>query len=977
MLSAGTWNHQSTSSFGNNLFFSAGSNTITFGGNGLRTGSGTVTYVSGNMAGTKSLLAASTKFQTSGMTWDSMTTAGSNTITLNSNLYIIGQTAINTNLVVINTGGTPTALYTGGISRATSGSITGTAPIIFSGTGTWSDAFSSSVFSNDLFINTPGTLTLNGTVAHQGNITYLAGTVNTSGSTLSLPTTSMLDTSGMTWNNVTLAGTTTYTLNSNLNVGGNLTFLSGLIATINGNNLYVSGNINQPANNTSIGTTNIIMNGNGTWSGGTGSSIKNNLNINTTGTTSINNLVGYNTGTLSYSGGTVITTGSTLTIGASSTLNTNGISWNNITFPSINSTITLLSDLTSVGLITFPNIAISTAINGNKLNISGSLTQNNGNFISGSTVFLYNGTGTFNGLASGSYIDNPTNINTPGTLSIFGNFNIGGNLTYNSGSVSAGTSTLFLRNTINVNTNGINWYNLNIGATNNINLLSDLIISNHATLGTAVNVSLNGSNMYVGGNLIPFNGINVTGSTNIILNGTGVWSANTIGLIKNNLTINTTGTTTILGTVNYNTGTLAYSAGTVITTGSTLNMIGSTNLNTNGINWNNISVGGVNSTYNLLSDLRINNFTGANTIIFSGSNLYVGGNFTHTSSIVGSTNFILNGTGTFAPNQINTNVTINTTGTTTIVAGTTSYSTGTLAYSAGTVITTGSTLSIFNGATLNTNGVIWNNITFGGVSQTYSLLSDLYSSGITTFAGSGVPLLNGNKLYSVGNGSITSTAAAAYIAGTTNLILSGNSSLVGNAGGWNTTIVFAGNNNITNTIWLGGGTFINSGATVNAGTSILNRLVNLAPLNFDTSGITFNNLILSQAIGINSLLSAKSLSLGTTTFTGTSGFNVLSLSATTPSSIITIKSGITYNVTKDLTLSGTSALKITLQSSNTSPAFFNLQYGATQNVKNTNATWINSIGGQTIYDNAGSTLSNTTNWNIGTYYDPTNFFMTL
>lgn len=61
--------------------------------------------------------------------------------------------------------------------------------------------------------------------------------------------------------------------------------------------------------------------------------------------------MGYQTGTLTYSSGTVTTSGSTLTIGAATTLNTNGISWNNITF-SATATYTINSLLTVSGTIT-------------------------------------------------------------------------------------------------------------------------------------------------------------------------------------------------------------------------------------------------------------------------------------------------------------------------------------------------------------------------------------------------------------------------------------------------------------------------------------------------------------------------------------------------------------------------------------------------------------------------------------------------
>jgi len=722
------------------------------------------------------------------------------------------------------------------------GIISGSTKFIMAGTGTLSGGSSATYMQNDIDISTPGTITFGPSLIYNtGTLTYISGNTITTGSTLDVRdgTTTKLQTSGMTWNNITNTNTGTVTLLSDLKLNGNLSNQTNpLVLNATGFSAYIGGGITSNSGGIS-GTAPLILTGSGIWQGT--AAITSNLNINTSGTIQVVGSVVYNTRNLSYSAGTVITTGSTLTLGGSSTLNTNGIIWNNIQFPSVTSTTTLLSDLKSTGTTSFPNIAITTTINGNKFNVAGNLTHLNGNDIKGTTTFVFNGSGLFNGSAAGYYIDNPIILNPTGTLSISGNFNAGGNLTYSGGTVSAGTSTLNLRNTINVNTNGINWYNLNIGQANNISLLSDLIIINTATLGTSANVSLNGSNMYIGGSLFPVNGITVTGSTNIILNGTGTWSANTIGTIKNNLIVNTTGITNIIGTVYFNTGTLTYSAGTVITTGSTINSILST--------------------------------------------------------------------------------------------------------------------------TFNTRGIIWNNITFGGTSQTYTLTSDLYSSGTTTFAGSTTQTINGNNLYAVGSGSITSTSAAVYVSGTTNLILSGNSSLIGSSGGYNNSIIFAGNNNITNTIWLGGGTITNSGASVNAGTSVLNRFTNLTPLNFNTSGISFNSLVLNNTIGINSTLSTSSMTLGTTNFTGTSGFDVGTFICTTSSAIIRLTTGNTYTINSSMNTTGTLAGKITIQSNTVNTkAILNLSQGASQDNGYLSGTDIDSSGGRSIWTYKG-TITRTTNWN--------------
>jgi len=70
--------------------------------------------------------------------------------------------------------------------------------------------------------------------------------------------------------------------------------------------------------------------------------------------------VNYNTGTLTYTAGTVVTTGNTLTISASTTLNTNGITWDNI---NITGTITLTinSLFSAIGTMILPNANVTFA----------------------------------------------------------------------------------------------------------------------------------------------------------------------------------------------------------------------------------------------------------------------------------------------------------------------------------------------------------------------------------------------------------------------------------------------------------------------------------------------------------------------------------------------------------------------------------------------------------------------------------------
>jgi len=106
-------------------------------------------------------------------------------------------------------------------------SVSGTATIILGGvngasTVTWSG--SSSVRTN-ITINTPGTVTISGTILYStGTFTYTAGVVNTVGSTINIGAATTFNTVGMSFNNITLTAAITLTLNSTLSVSGTLTW---------------------------------------------------------------------------------------------------------------------------------------------------------------------------------------------------------------------------------------------------------------------------------------------------------------------------------------------------------------------------------------------------------------------------------------------------------------------------------------------------------------------------------------------------------------------------------------------------------------------------------------------------------------------------------------------------------------------------------------------------------------------------------
>ena len=293
--------------------------------------------------------------------------------------------------------------------------------------------------------------------------------------------------------------------------------------------------------------------------------------------------------------------------------------------------------------------------------------------------------------------------NYVGTVTFTNNINTNGTVNLGTGGyIQAGTGGLVIVGNTTITSNGVIWsriFSVNFGVSSTITLSDNLSITNNVTLTNTVtaSISINGNTLNIAGNFTLNNPSIISGTTTIILNGTGTWSSAGTGVLRNNLTINTAGTITISGNVYYNTGILTYTTGTVTTTGSTLNINDSTTLNTSGMTWNNIVITA--GTQTLTSDLNCQNLTlnGNSNPTITSNKIYVLGNLTvdGTNSIVGTTEIILSGTGTWSNSsnaELRNNLTINTNDI--ITLGTNFYyGVGTLKYIKGKVITKNSTFN--------------------------------------------------------------------------------------------------------------------------------------------------------------------------------------------------------------------------------------------------------------------------------------------
>ena len=304
----------------------------------------------------------------------------------------------------------------------------------------------------------------------------------------------------------------------------------------------------------------------------------------------------------------------------------------------------LNDDWNFTGTLLFTNTNTCT-INGFNIYTNG-LSSTSNQPTTGTTNIIFNGTGTWSHSAAGAIRNNVT-INTAGTLTIGTNIYYNtGTLTYTAGTVITTGSTLNIAASTTLNTSGIIW---DIIRTNNaitLTLLSNLNTTN-LYLNNVLSFTLNGNNLSISGTLIlgyttgattfntpqnlqvtnlllgngfasnqTLNGLftisvsgNLTqnqgvgtssGTTSILLNGTGTWSNASTGALQNNLTINTAGTITISGNLYYNTGTLTYLSGKVITKNSTFNLTNTTTLiNCHKINFDKVVItSGVTITMN-------------------------------------------------------------------------------------------------------------------------------------------------------------------------------------------------------------------------------------------------------------------------------------------------------------------------------------------------------------------------------------------
>jgi hypothetical protein len=384
-------------------------------------------------------------------------------------------------------------------------------------------------------------------------------------------------------------------------------------------------------------------------------------------------------------------------------------------------------------------------------------------------------------------------------------------------------------------------------------------------------------------------------------------------------------------------------------------------------------------TITLADDMRISGSfnTVGGTQTLNGNILYIGTNLTGASTLLGTTNFVMNGTGTVS--GAGYNLEINTTGAITVSGNLTLRRRFVITAHPGTITGLSTSNITFIGVTgtctIDLGGRTVANFTMSADgSPTYQFLSDFYctnfsmSNGTNAYNGPTSP--STAKIYISGNLSLGSVSTTN---GTLSLEMTGNGSITGlptlglplNINSGANTITFPATFNI------GAITLTRTSGIVNAGTNT----VNLFGTTLNTPGVSFYDVTINSSGG-NSTITCNSLvtitnnlrfgATGNATFAGTAGWTCANLICSVAGRTLTLQNSITYTTTTNASLTASTGNNITMTSNSaTIRAIWTLNNGASQTITYVNGTRIDSSLGQTIWS-FGGVLTNTLNWNVGT-----------
>lgn len=475
--------------------------------------------------------------------------------------------------------------------------------------------------------------------------------------------------------------------------------------------------------------------------------------------------------------------------------------------------------------------------------------------------------------------------------------------------------------------------------------------------GFTATLATNGIAMTGSGCAVSLGSGSVAGMGITFVNSGSIQTTST-GSVNSGLWFNAPGATvTILGLLNYATGTLGWTAGSVYSTGATLNFTNPANMNTStgvtfaNLDWSSATSGGV----TLASDLYCTNLilgaTSNNMNPSGGFTLYVGGNIFCTSSAsLASGTIVMNGSGAVTCQSTggfltNATLNINTPAGNVTFAGNLNFSTGTLLYTAGTVNNSACTIQMTGNFVLTDATNNWPNLVHTGTSA-HTLLLTYHNS--FTYLQNVVPAVLTISTSGCGIANFTGTAGYVYDSAAAGLTLTGGN-WTGNGGMLTGLIYQAGNVTLTGPACLGQGGSM--GVTLNylSGTFSGNGS--------DTLTLYPNNL--NSQSGTNFLSVVK---LPTCTLTNLSIYG-------NQQGILKLTAGNTINVTKNFLAIGDPGGCTVQSSSGGSPTYINVSGIGSSDPRASNITFTDVVfSGKHCTDLGGSYGG--TSAGIQTFYTP-------
>jgi len=315
------------------------------------------------------------------------------------------------------------------------------------------------------FTNYTNTLTMNATLSVGGNVTLVAAMTVTGTGTLSITASATITSNGKTWTGALTLWGGSVSFGDNWTVTGLVTTTTN--TTLNNNSITCNGGIKNNGS-TTVGSC-IIKLGGGTWTGSSTAAIRNPFQF--VGDCTVSGNVAFNNNTMTWISGIITTAGSILYVhSVATTLNTSGMTWDQVRFYGVGITHTLTSNL-NVGTLLLGNSTNQTTINGSTINVTNGISAlgTGSGQVSGTTNIKITG-GTIFGDPSSPAIAFMIRLNLEiaGDVTIdSGNyFHYGaGTLTYTSGKVTTTGSILILRlATTLINMDKIAWNTVNVTA---------------------------------------------------------------------------------------------------------------------------------------------------------------------------------------------------------------------------------------------------------------------------------------------------------------------------------------------------------------------------------------------------------------------------------------------------------------------------------------------------------------------------------